>query len=436
MSRETTTDVLQLVNLVSPFNLAEMEKGFGDSTGDGHNEDYLVSNSGAIIGKGLAPSGESTADPTNDSAGIFNSAPIVEEGHAPSGATRAGSNRTDINHEESEGLPDSALLNTVLILVLGICKAVAAYRGQQTAPTTLDWILGVLWAVIAYWVSFLEEAQFGPRERWFFIQDHSAVVFPVLTIFGVLSVVTLCWSSILVMNQDGSWVNWHGLWVGPVWLFTLSWACPGLDPGSSRHGRQISYLVFAPSHRCLAKRFSTPLQMEELQPEIATDAFNSAALMEEGHFGGDNHGSTAEESLLHPAQPAPEDPKIKITLWRLLNTTLLLGLGVYKAVTAYGGQQTAPTTLDWILGVLWAVIAYWVSFLEEAQLGPRGRWFFIQDHSPVVFPILTLLMVFFCCRSRLEYNPGTGQAQWVEGPELARLLAVSLYTLKPLVEVV
>ncbi|KAF7361511.1 hypothetical protein MSAN_01184700 [Mycena sanguinolenta] len=103
--------------------------------------------------------------------------------------------------------------------------------------------------------------------------------------------------------------------------------------------------------------------------------FDSAAMMEEGQ---------AQAPFGLPTTPISESspgPKVKITPWRVLNTVLLLVLGMYKAVAAYRGQQTAPTTLDWILGVLWAIIAYWAAFLEEAQLGPRGRWFFMHDLS-------------------------------------------------------
>ncbi|KAJ6510711.1 hypothetical protein C8R45DRAFT_394934 [Mycena sanguinolenta] len=105
------------------------------------------------------------------------------------------------------------------------------------------------------------------------------------------------------------------------------------------------------------------------QPEIhhhPDPPFYSAATMEEGQAHATSGFSTT---------PSPDDspgPRVKITPWRLLNTVLLLVLGIYKAVAAYRGQQTAPTTLDWILGVVWGIIAYWASFLEEAQIGPRG----------------------------------------------------------------
>ncbi|KAF7326434.1 C6 finger domain [Mycena sanguinolenta] len=125
--------------------------------------------------------------------------------------------------------------------------------------------------------------------------------------------------------------------------------------------------------------------------------FTSAAVMEEGQtpYGGSSanyHDSTSEHGLLHSAQ-IDNGPMIKVTVWRLLNTIVVLGLGIYKAVAAYLGQPTTPTTLDWVIGVFWAVMGYWVSFLEDAQLGPRGRWFFTQDHSAAVLSILTIRMI-------------------------------------------
>ncbi|KAJ6510731.1 hypothetical protein C8R45DRAFT_395312 [Mycena sanguinolenta] len=232
MSSETAIDLLQLADLGPPFNLAaEMEEGYAPPFGDSkRNEDHVVSNPEAIMGH--AP-GRPTIDTSTS----------IVEGHGDS-TTAYAANGRDIHHGESEGLLDSAqvekgpkikvtlwrLLNTALILVLGIYKAVAAYRGQQTAPTTLDWILGVLWAVIAYWVSFMEEAQLGPRERWFFIQDHSEVVFGVLILFGVLFAVGLFWSLVLGMRRGH--LNWHGFWVGPLWLFAVSF--PFLGRGSHR----------------------------------------------------------------------------------------------------------------------------------------------------------------------------------------------------------
>ena len=34
----------------------------------------------------------------------------------------------------------------------------------------------------------------------------------------------------------------------------------------------------------------------------------------------------------------------------------MLGVGATKAALAYQGNLTAPNTLDWILGLLWALV--------------------------------------------------------------------------------
>ncbi|KAF7361551.1 hypothetical protein MSAN_01188700 [Mycena sanguinolenta] len=119
-------------------------------------------------------------------------------------------------------------------------------------------------------------------------------------------------------------------------------------------------------------------QMVDLQPGIVAHhptVFNSAARIEEGlaPCDGSPRGDIRD---IHVESDGPQHsaelrkgPKVKVTGWRLLNTFLVLGLGVYKAVAAYRGQQTTSTTLDWLLGVLWAITAYWISFLEEAELG-------------------------------------------------------------------
>ncbi|KAJ7241705.1 hypothetical protein B0H12DRAFT_1133420 [Mycena haematopus] len=141
--------------------------------------------------------------------------------------------------------------------------------------------------------------------------------------------------------------------------------------------------------------------------DVATHArFNLEGMMEEGRASsspssGHTHEPTFEDGLRHSAQ-LEKGPKVKITLWRLLNTVFVLGLGIYKATATYRGQQVAATTSDWIVGVLWAVIAYWISFLEGAQLGPRGRWFFAQDHSRVVLRMLAFSLS-FCAAGLLFY---------------------------------
>jgi hypothetical protein len=50
--------------------------------------------------------------------------------------------------------------------------------------------------------------------------------------------------------------------------------------------------------------------------------------------------------------------QVIITPWRVLNSSLVLVLGAYKATTTYLGQTTGPTTADWTIGVVWALM--WV----------------------------------------------------------------------------
>ncbi|KAJ7932885.1 hypothetical protein B0H13DRAFT_2307162 [Mycena leptocephala] len=79
-----------------------------------------------------------------------------------------------------------------------------------------------------------------------------------------------------------------------------------------------------------------------------------------------------------------------VTPWRVLNTVVVLGVGAYKAVTTYFGQTTGPTTADWIIGVAWALIAYWVSFFDDPT--PRqSSWFFTCDVSELLRLLLLLL---------------------------------------------
>ncbi|KAJ7932932.1 hypothetical protein B0H13DRAFT_2262944 [Mycena leptocephala] len=82
-----------------------------------------------------------------------------------------------------------------------------------------------------------------------------------------------------------------------------------------------------------------------------------------------------------------------ITPWRLLNTVVVLGVGAYKAVTTYLGQTTGPTTADWIIGVAWTLIAYWVSFFDDPTPS-HSSWFFARDVSKPS-GLLLLFLVYF-----------------------------------------
>ncbi|KAJ7509651.1 hypothetical protein B0H11DRAFT_1960501 [Mycena galericulata] len=113
-------------------------------------------------------------------------------------------------------------------------------------------------------------------------------------------------------------------------------------------------------------------------------------------------------------------PQVKITPWRVLNTVFIVAAGVYKAAATYLGQTTGPTTADWIVGVVWALMylsastclvelmtaailesAYWVTFFEDLEVdAARGHssWFLTFDLSGVLyhfFPVLFAPFIIF-----------------------------------------
>ncbi|KAJ7878057.1 hypothetical protein B0H13DRAFT_1892854 [Mycena leptocephala] len=66
-------------------------------------------------------------------------------------------------------------------------------------------------------------------------------------------------------------------------------------------------------------------------------------------------------------RPQTTDTLTTITPWRVLNSVIILGPCAYKA-------------LDWIIGVLWTLIVYWVSFFGDPTPG-HSSWFFTSDLS-------------------------------------------------------
>ncbi len=57
----------------------------------------------------------------------------------------------------------------------------------------------------------------------------------------------------------------------------------------------------------------------------------------------------------HSVGLQPSQQLIKMTGFRLLLTFSFLGAGLCKAILAYLGFSAAPTTLDWIVGIVLAL---------------------------------------------------------------------------------
>ncbi|KAI0315929.1 hypothetical protein OF83DRAFT_307301 [Amylostereum chailletii] len=119
----------------------------------------------------------------------------------------------------------------------------------------------------------------------------------------------------------------------------------------------------------------------------------------------------AQHPRLRPFRQRAQRPPllVKLTGYRLLNTAIIVGLGIPKAVLAYRGE-TAATTLDWVLGVAFAVLMYWVGLLEGVD-PPVARWFFHVDYAyGILFcarTCMTAIITFACVGSILAFQTYT-----------------------------
>ncbi|KAF6753544.1 hypothetical protein DFP72DRAFT_901982 [Ephemerocybe angulata] len=79
------------------------------------------------------------------------------------------------------------------------------------------------------------------------------------------------------------------------------------------------------------------------------------------------------------------DPLIKpkhpsVTGYRILVTGTAISLGLTKAIVAYLGHTTVPTTLEWIYGILVTLSLYWLG-LYELSTKEVMPYLFITDYS-------------------------------------------------------
>jgi len=74
---------------------------------------------------------------------------------------------------------------------------------------------------------------------------------------------------------------------------------------------------------------------------------------------------------------------VKLTVYRLLNMTILFSIGITKGILTYKGKSTAPTTLDWVGGAFLAVVLYWIGLYEQRD-EIKWEWFFQVDLAPAI----------------------------------------------------
>ncbi|KAF9515637.1 hypothetical protein BS47DRAFT_774400 [Hydnum rufescens UP504] len=111
-----------------------------------------------------------------------------------------------------------------------------------------------------------------------------------------------------------------------------------------------------------------PPQAHLVQPSISTSGLQNNKLSIS------HRNPTTGVSLDEQGHP----PVIKITLYRLLNTMIILGVGIGKFILAMQGHSISPTILDWVFGSLYVMLTYWIGFVEDVRPSV-WPWFFHED---------------------------------------------------------
>ncbi|KAJ7872335.1 hypothetical protein B0H14DRAFT_2570338 [Mycena olivaceomarginata] len=96
--------------------------------------------------------------------------------------------------------------NTLLVLGLGVYKAVGTYQGQTTGPTTVDWIGSLVWATIVFWVSLYEPLVDDDPDSeelfvWIFHRDLSGILATFPALFFVVAVTAGSFKLVLLVPR-------------------------------------------------------------------------------------------------------------------------------------------------------------------------------------------------------------------------------------------
>ncbi|KAJ7738966.1 hypothetical protein B0H16DRAFT_1729643 [Mycena metata] len=249
------------------------------------------------------------------------------------------------------GIKRWRFLNTVVFLGFGVAKAIVTYRagGQPTAPTTLDWIIGVVWALMcapspahsraatiktresSYWVGVFEADNAPVVSR----RSHELRV--MITPWRCMN--TTVFATLGIYKAVTSYRGQTSVPTALEWTVGVGWTL-------------ISYWIEI---------------LQDDEPSLAVTSW---------FFGYDFLGTKTRYLDLLVAGKFHVD----ITPWRMLNTAVVLALGTYKASAAFCGQTTAPNTLDWITGIVWTLISFWIDVLEKYNTSTAGKqWFLSHD---------------------------------------------------------
>ncbi|KAI0338278.1 hypothetical protein BDW22DRAFT_807059 [Trametopsis cervina] len=76
----------------------------------------------------------------------------------------------------------------------------------------------------------------------------------------------------------------------------------------------------------------------------------------------------------------------QVTLCRVLYTTVVCVFGTWKAVAAYQGKAISSNTLDIFMGIILAVLIYWLGLFETVN-PPVLTWFFHKDYAVTLYAL-------------------------------------------------
>ncbi|KAI0048171.1 hypothetical protein FA95DRAFT_1605497 [Auriscalpium vulgare] len=77
-------------------------------------------------------------------------------------------------------------------------------------------------------------------------------------------------------------------------------------------------------------------------------------------------------------------PYINLTGYCILTLLFIIGVGTGKAIAAFLGESTVPTVLEWLLGVIFAVISTFLAWVDTDADPPIASWFFERDFLPQI----------------------------------------------------
>ncbi|TDL24732.1 hypothetical protein BD410DRAFT_718406 [Rickenella mellea] len=77
---------------------------------------------------------------------------------------------------------------------------------------------------------------------------------------------------------------------------------------------------------------------------------------------------------------------MKLTGYRLIVILTTAGFGLSKAALSYHGKSTAPTTLEWLYGIVITVGLYWIG-LYEHNSSQRLPLLFTKDYAAPLWRI-------------------------------------------------